>query len=420
MNKQKENELVPRLRFPEFRDAVEWKTKSLKKLLVFTDRKVKKPETPYTRLGIRSHGKGTFLVFNESPEKNAMEFLYKVKQNDLIVNITFAWEGAIAIASQKDEGALVSHRFPMYVFNESEAIPNFFRYLILDKNFIYKLGVISPGGAGRNRVLSKTDFLKLKVRIPKTQEQQKIADCLYSLDDLINAHIKKLDSLKAYKKGLMQNLFPVEGKTTPNLRFSKFQNSGEWESKDIDKIADIFKGKGVSKADIVLQGRIPCIRYGELYTYYSEVINSIVSRTNVSKSKLFLSKKNDVIIPASGETKWDIATAACVLLDGVALGSDLNVIRSKENGVFISYYLNGVKRFKISKIAQGDTVVHLYSSQLKQLNLFFPRNSKEQQKIADCLSSVDELINAQSQKIDELKAHKKGLMQQLFPNMDED
>ena len=201
----------------------------------------------------------------------------------------------------------------------------------------------------------------------------------------------------------------------PKLRFPEFLDTGKWTEDTFENFADFYKGKGVSKSDIVANGETPCIRYGELYTQYSETITTVVSKTNLPKTELFFSKNNDVIIPSSGETKWDIAKASCVMLDDVALGGDLNVIRTNQNGVFMSYYLNGAKKYEISKIAQGDSVVHLYSSQLKLLNLFLPPKLEEQQKIADCLSSVDDLITAQNQKVQALKQHKKGLMQQLFP-----
>lgn len=126
-----------------------------------------------------------------------------------------------------------------------------------------------------------------------------------------------------------------------------------------------------------------------------------------------------MIIPASGETQIDIATASCVVKSGIALGGDLNIIRSKTNGVFLAYYLNSAKKKAIAKVAQGISVVHLYASQLKTLKINIPMFS-EQQKIADCLSSIDELIEAQTQKLDTLKAHKKGLMQQLFPSADDE
>ena len=201
---------------------------------------------------------------------------------------------------------------------------------------------------------------------------------------------------------------------TPRLRFPEFRKEKGWEETSLGSEATFQKGRGVSKADVDPNGNRLCIRYGELYTRYGEVIDDVNSRTNAPESSLFLSRENDVIIPASGETKEDIAKASCVTLDGVALGSDLNVIRTKHNGRFLSYLLNGPKRREIAKVAQGDTVVHLHPSQLTQLPIAFPKK-EEQQKIADCLTSLDELIAAQGRKVEALKAHKKGLMQQLFP-----
>jgi type I restriction enzyme S subunit len=134
----------------------------------------------------------------------------------------------------------------------------------------------------------------------------------------------------------------------------------------------------------------------------------------VSADNLLLSEANDVIVPSSGETKEDIAKASCVSVSGVALGSDLNIIRSPLNGVFLSYYLNGAKKKEIARVAQGDTVVHLYNTQLTKLAIRVP-SSEEQQKIASGLSSLDALIAAQAEKLEALKDHKKGLMQDLFP-----
>jgi len=200
----------------------------------------------------------------------------------------------------------------------------------------------------------------------------------------------------------------------PKLRFPEFRGASAWEPATLGEKSSILKGKGISKADLDPLGPQACIRYGELYTRYGETISLAVSRTKVPASELFLSKPDDVIIPSSGETKIDIAKASCVLAGGIALGGDLNVIRSKLNGTFLSYYLNGPKRQDIAKVAQGDTVVHLYPHQLEALHIAVP-SPAEQQKIAECLSSVDELMAAQARKVDALKTHKKGLMQQLFP-----
>lgn len=201
----------------------------------------------------------------------------------------------------------------------------------------------------------------------------------------------------------------------PKLRFPEFRDAPGWEEKRLGDVCSFSKGKGISKADISPAGKTPCIRYAELYTTYNEVITDVISRTTTNASDLVLSKENDVIIPSSGETAIDIACASCVTQAGIALGGDLNIMRGEVDGIFLSYYLNNAAKLSIAKIAQGDAVVHLYGSQLSNLDVHLPSNRAEQKTIADCLSSLDELFAAQAQKLDTLKAHKKGLMQQLFP-----
>lgn len=198
----------------------------------------------------------------------------------------------------------------------------------------------------------------------------------------------------------------------PRLRFPQFSET--WRADRVGKIADIFKGKGIAKSDISNDGIHPCIRYGELYTVYGELISEVVSRTSLPATDLFFGESNDVIIPSSGETKEDIATAACVIPGRIAFGGDLNVLRTKEIGTFLSYYLNGPLRKGIARVAQGNSVVHLYPHQIEKLPIAVPARN-EQRKIADCLSSLDDLITVETQNLDALKIHKKGLMQQLFP-----
>ena len=197
----------------------------------------------------------------------------------------------------------------------------------------------------------------------------------------------------------------------PQLRFKEF--SGEWIEKTLDNIAVFSKGKGVSKININENGRTECVRYGELYTQYNELIEDIVSKTNIDTEDLVLSEYGDVIIPASGETQIDIATASCVLKDNVALGGDINIIKTNEDGVFLSYYLNNVKKYDIARLSQGISVVHLYSSQLKTLKLNFP-SKKEQKKIASFLSSVDKKIKQLTKNEELLQEYKKGVVQQIF------
>ena len=170
-------------------------------------REISKPNENYLAIGIRSHMKGTFQKPDSDPDAIAMEKLYVVKENDLIVNITFAWEGAIAIIKPEDEGGLVSHRFPTYVFKPDQATHEYFRHIIQEKRFKYLLDVISPGGAGRNRVLSKREFLKLKWDLPCIDEQKKIAEFLSALDNKIELTAQQIDLTQTFKKGLLQQMF---------------------------------------------------------------------------------------------------------------------------------------------------------------------------------------------------------------------
>ena len=195
------------------------------------------------------------------------------------------------------------------------------------------------------------------------------------------------------------------------MRFPEFE--GEWKNTRLGEIANFTKGKGISKSDIDERGNIECIRYGELYTHYGEIINEIKSRTYTNISNLVLSESNDVIIPASGETAIDIATASCVLKSGVALGGDLNIIKTENDGVFLSFYLNSKKKMEIANLAQGISVVHLYSSQLASLSLNLPKID-EQNKISNFLTLLIKRIDTQSKIIQRLESLMKGFTMNIL------
>ena len=200
----------------------------------------------------------------------------------------------------------------------------------------------------------------------------------------------------------------------PNLRFPEF--TGEWKKERLEEIADFSKGSGISKEQISEKGE-PCILYGELYTKYrSEVIFDIISKTDIDNTKLVRSHANDVIIPSSGETAKDIATARCVLKNNILLGGDLNIIRlHKHSGSFMSYQLNGKRKYDIAKVAQGVSVVHLYAEHLKGVNTYNPC-IEEQEKIARLLSLLDERIATQNKIIEDLKKLKSAIIESVFSN----
>ena len=198
------------------------------------------------------------------------------------------------------------------------------------------------------------------------------------------------------------------------MRFTEF--SGEWKEELLDRIATLSKGIGIPKEQLSEDGD-PCILYGELYTKYkSEIIKQVESKTDIDGSKLKRSKANDVIIPCSGETAVDIATARCVPFDSILLGGDLNVISlHKYDGAFMSYQLNGKRKYDIARVAQGVSVVHLYGEHLKTIKTYNP-TLPEQQKIAILLSLLDERIATQNKIIDKLQSLIKGLVDSILEN----
>ena len=195
----------------------------------------------------------------------------------------------------------------------------------------------------------------------------------------------------------------------------RFPYKGDWHKRKLNEICLFFKGNGLSKSDLSNEG-FPCILYGELYTTYkNEVISDIVSKTTTTLSNPFLSKNNDLIIPGSGEDPIDIAVARAIYQNDIILGGDLNVLRPKSNvsAAFLSYQLNGVRRYDIAKKAQGKSIVHLHNSDLKEVCVSIPTYD-EQFHIVKLLTKIDEMIETQSKIISDYNSLKRGITQCIF------
>ena len=194
----------PEIRFPGFTGA--WEQRKLGALLDEYKVSIPTPHDGYTRLGIRSHAKGTFHEYVPKGRELETKEMNKVAKDKLILNITFAWEHAVAITDEKDEGALVSHRFPQFTLHP-EIIPNFLKYVILDESFRHHLYLASPGGAGRNRVLKISQMLEYAIKYPSTAEQLRISNLLDSINSLITLHQRKLEMLKNVKQAFLEKMF---------------------------------------------------------------------------------------------------------------------------------------------------------------------------------------------------------------------
>lgn len=195
------------------------------------------------------------------------------------------------------------------------------------------------------------------------------------------------------------------------MRFPNY--SGEWQVSSMGKVCTFRKGYGISKENLSSDGT-PCVLYGELYTTYKTAIaKRIKSKTSLDPTTLFHSKKNDVIIPCSGETAEDIATSVCIPYDDILLGGDLTVIRGDLDGAFLSNQINSVRKYDIARIAQGKSIVHLQADELKKISIAYP-TIEEQQKISGFIDKIDERIEVQNKIISKYETLIKGIRHRIF------
>jgi type I restriction enzyme S subunit len=392
MNQVKQ-QLVPKLRFPEFHDVGEWKILTLgnKNISDFIKEKTSSEELKLDRYVSTENILPDFAGVKIAAKLPTTGSFTRFKKGDILISnirpyLKKVWQTNKDGASSNDV---------IVIRAQSKISSLFLKFLIKNDEFINYVmegakGVKMPRG-------DVSSIKKYPIAFPDNKEQQKIADCLSSIDDLITAESEKLESIKNHKKGLMQNLFPSEGKTIPNFRFPEFKNDGEWEVKTLGSVCDISNGKSNAQ-DHEESGTYP------LFDRSAEI----------KKSNKFLFDAEVVVLPGEGmrfipkyyQGKFDLHQRAYALKDFAC------------NGKFIYFQMDFLQGALASK-AVSSTVLSLRLPIIKNFLINIPKDPREQQKIADCLSSVDDLITSQEQKIDALKTHKKGLMQQLFPNINE-
>ncbi|MBZ5984294.1 restriction endonuclease subunit S [Leuconostoc gelidum subsp. gasicomitatum] len=217
--------------------------------------------------------------------------------------------------------------------------------------------------------------------------------------------------------GTMAKIDDSVKKKVPELRFAGFAD--DWEERKLGELASFSKGNGYTKNDLVEFGD-PIILYGRLYTKYETVIEKVDTFVN-KKDNSIISEGSEVIVPASGESSEDISRASVVGKSGLILGGDLNIIKPVNyiDSIFLALTIsNGSQRQEMSKRAQGKSVVHLHNSDLKQVNLLYPK-LEEQQKIGTFFKQLDCAIALHQRKLDLLKEQKKGYLQKMFPKAGE-
>ncbi len=407
---------VPKLRFTEFSNSGEWFKDPLNSVANLIDERAGANE--YTTMSITS---GVGLISQK--EKFGREIsgaqyknYYVIKKWDFAYNKSATKlypEGYIAILKDFDEGAVPNSIFTCFRADPEKIYPPFLDYLFQD-NFHGKwLRKFIEVGARAHGSLSIDPevLLKMPIIYPKVNEQQKIADCLSSLDDLITAENQKLESLKTHKKGLMQNLFPAEGETIPKLRFKEFENNGDWKPRVLEQF--------VKERNEFSDDNFP------LYSLTIE--NGVTPKTErYERSFLVNNEENAYKVVYPNDFAFNPMNLRFGAISRhsekfkVALSKYYNIFYcdNSVDSVFCNIYFRSriiIKHFDNAAIGSLIEKRRVHFSNFLKFEFLFPK-LPEQQKIAVCISSLDDLITAQSQKIEALKEHKKGLVQGLFPN----
>ena len=380
----------PNIRFAGFED--DWEQRKLSELLEKYEDPVEIPHDGYERVGIRSHAKGTFHSFVEPGKELNTAKMHRVAADKFILNITFAWEHAVAITDENDAGKLVSHRFPQFSFNP-ELKSHFFKYLMLDKKFKEHLELSSPGGAGRNRVLKISDMLKYEIKLPSIEEQVKIGEYFDKLDTLITLHQRKCDELKKVKKFMLQKMFPKKGEKNPEIRFDGFTN--DWEQRKLGKLGSLKNGMNFSK-DAMGHG-FPFVNLQNIFGSNVVNVNELGLADATEKQLLEYSLlEGDVLFVRSSVKLEGVGEAALVPENLENTTYSGFIIRFRDeyglNNDF-KQYIFGTPKVRNQIMAQATNSANKNISQGVLENLTFEVPSfYEQAKIGEYFSNIDHLI----------------------------
>ncbi|GAA5484268.1 restriction endonuclease subunit S [Haloferula sargassicola] len=418
MPKTKEKKaLMPELRFPEFEG--EWSETSLKSISTRIRKKVgEKKLTPVSitaGVGFVDQTKKFGRRIAGAQYKNYIH----VRRGDFVYNKgnskTFA-QGCIYQLKEFDEAA-ASTAFICFKLDE-DCIDHYFRNLFECNTHGKQLRKFITSGARSDGLLNinPDDFFSIQLPIPPTKpEQQKIADCLDSLDELIAARIAKLAALQDHKKGLLQQLFPAPGQTIPKLRFPGFE--GEWEETTWAELVTFKSGGTPAKSNQSFwNGDIPWVTAKDMKEICLSDTQEHISEEAV-KNGAKIARESSVLILVRGMTLFKDLPIVFLQRD-MSFNQDVKALWTRGNAdqSFLPFLLLGNKAEILEAVdAAGHGTGRLNMDDFKSMPVCCPTHP-EQQKIADCLSSLDALITAEADLIAALKQHKRGLMQKLFPN----
>ena len=418
MTADKPTPVVPNLRFPEFRSAGDWHFQPLSDIAepiserVGTSKCV--PMSVTTGVGLLSQEE----KFGRTIAGNSYKNYIRLQPNDFAYNksATKAFpQGYIARYSDTRAAAVPNSIFTCFRPDAAAVIPEYLDHLLHGNHHGRWLRKYIAVGARAHGALSVSDDALMSMPVPlppvavSRPEQQKIADCHGALDDLIAAEGRKLEALRQHKQGLMQQLLPQPGETVPRQRFPEFHNDPEWEEKELGDVSEVLMCKRIFASETNPNGGVPFYKIGTL----GGVPDAFISKDLFEeyKSKYNFPRTGEVLITCSG------TVGKCLPYDGSeAYFQDSNIVWIDNSTLKVSneFLLSILSNVNWSTL-NSTTITRIYGPDLRGLAIKFPQNEKEQKHIADCLTSVDDLIAAQARKIDALKQQKQGLLQQLFP-----
>lgn len=406
---------LPKLRFWEFKDAPKWVLYELGNKTACIEKRAGTKK--YTLMSITS---GVGLVpqiekFGREIAGNAYKNYYVIRKNDFAYNKSATKlfpEGYIAMLTDYDEAALPNSIFTCFRIVDEECCPEFFSQLFQANYHGAWLRKFIAIGARAHGSLNVDDkyLWDMPIALPKLKEQQKIADCLSSVDNLITAETDKLETLKTHKKGLMQKLFPAKGKTLPEWRFPEFRDNEKWQVAELGTIFANRQETGVS---------LPLMSLTEDLGIIPQTDSNKKDNSNSDKSKYLKIGIGDVVYNTM--RMWQ---GRCAYVDIEGIVSPAYTVctpQGNHRGLFFYYYFKTsdmVRKFHANSQGLVNDTLSIKYDTFSKIVIFCPDES-EQQKIADCLSSLDKLIKAQLRKVEALKLYKNGLMQSLFPSIEE-
>jgi len=338
-------------------------------------------------------------------------FIRKFRKGDILYGSRRTYLRKVAIA---DFDGITSNTTFVINANENKIDKRLLPFIMLSEGFTEHSIKNSKGSV--NPYVNWKDLADYEFLLPPPEEQQKLAELLWAMDEVIEREKKVLDNLKVLLESEIEEQLhgiPLYGK---NINFAINELINRKSAVKLKSLGEFLKGKGIAKSDVIEEG-IPCVRYGELYTKHHRIIrkyHSFISE-EVAVAGLRL-KKGDVLIAGSGETISEIGKSAAFISDDeVYAGSDTLIFRPYEmNGIYLGYLMNSqFVRQQLNKFGTGATVMHIYTSDLKKI-IVPAHNLSQQKSIAEKLELISQSIQGLKNKIDSSQALQKSIINQIF------